>query len=283
MPDSAVAAHENVPAPAPGILLADYFVQAPGYRVRRSRGTHDWLMIYTLAGQGRSSLNGQDYFCEQGDVLLLSPDTPHDYGTAGIAAWDFYWAHFVPRPTWISWLQLPVLESGLMRLHVAETAAQARITQAFKRLLLDNKHTGSISDELSQNALEEILLLIAQYQARMRRNIDARVEIVLDYLAQHLNEPVTIESLAKLVTISPSRLAHLFKEQVGDTPLQMFLMLRLRQAARLLEFTSRPIHEIANDLGFQSPFHFSRRFKDYFNMSPAQYRRNVQRQAELTP
>jgi AraC family transcriptional regulator, arabinose operon regulatory protein len=283
MPDSAVAAHENVPAPAPGILLADYFVQAPGYRVRRARGTHDWLMIYTLGGQGRSSLNGQDYFCEPGDVLLLSPDTPHDYGTAGIDVWEFYWAHFVPRPTWIGWLQLPLLASGLARLHLEDAVVRARVTQGFQRLLLDNTHTGSMSEELSQNALEEILLLLAQYQSRLRQNIDARVEIVLDYLAQHLNEPVTIESLAQLVALSPSRLAHLFKEQVGDPPLQMFLVLRVRHAARLLEFTARPIHEIANDLGFQSPFHFSRRFRDYFNMSPTQYRRNVQNKAEFTP
>jgi AraC family transcriptional regulator, arabinose operon regulatory protein len=284
MPDSAIDASQNAPAPAPGILLAGHFNQPPGYHIQRSRGTHDWLMMFTLAGRGRNDLNGQRYTCQRGDVMLLSPDTPHDYGTSGAEAWEFYWAHFIPRPTWISWLRLPALDSGLAFLHIEDDAIHERMTQGFRRLLNDNTNTGSISDELSLNALEEILLLIAQYQSRMSRSsTDARVEIVLDYLAQHIYEPVSIEELAKLVAISPSRLAHLFKEQVGDSPLQMFLKLRLRHAARLLEFTSRPIYEIASDLGFQSPFHFSRRFKLYYHVSPVQYRRQVRNKINDTP
>lgn len=280
MPDSATSLSQNVPAPAPGILLAGYFVQPPGYHVRRSRGTHDWLMMFTLAGQGRNDLNGQSYFCKQGDVTLLSPHTPHDYSTAGPEAWEFYWAHFIPRPTWISWLQLPELDSGLAFLSIENDTIQGRMRQGFERLLQDNTTTGSISQELSLNALEEILLLIAQYQSRMSQSgIDPRVETVINYLSQHISDPVSLDELAKLVAISPSRLAHLFKEQVGDSPLQMFLKLRLRHAARLLELTSRPIYEIASDLGFQSPFHFSRRFKLYFHASPAEYRKQVREKA----
>jgi AraC family transcriptional regulator, arabinose operon regulatory protein len=276
MPDSATSRGQNVPAPAPGILLAGYFVQPPSYHVHRSRGTHDWLIMFTLSGQGRNDLNGQSYFCKQGDVMLLSPRTPHDYSTAGSEAWEFYWAHFIPRPTWISWLQLPELDSGLAFLPIENDTVQQRMRQGFARLLQDNSTTGSISQELSLNALEEILLLIAQYQSRMSQSgIDPRVETVVNYLAQHISEPVSLNELAKLVAISPSRLSHLFKEQVGDSPLQMFLKLRLRHAARLLELTSRPVYEIASDLGFQSPFHFSRRFKLYFNASPAEYRRQV--------
>jgi AraC family transcriptional regulator of arabinose operon len=78
------------------------------------------------------------------------------------------------------------------------------------------------------------------------------------------------------VYLSPSRLAHLFKAETGQTVTEALRQLRLRQAARLLRHSGRSVQEIAAEVGFHCPFHFSRRFRRAFGAGPREYRRQTQ-------
>ena len=281
MHDPATDQHFNnlpiTPAPPPGILVADLFGASYGYHVRRPRGTRDWLLTFTLDGEGCYQLAGQLHHCRAGDIFILEPGAPHDYATATAGLpWTFYWAHFTPRPHWLKWLHLPALEAGLLSQTIEDAGLRQRIEQAFARLLRDSRGISAWQDELSANALEEILILVAQQQAKTARSLDPRVEAILLHLHHCFREPVSVARLAERVALSPSRLAHLFKAQIGVSLLEMVLNLRLRQAARLLEFTSLSVGEIAHDAGFQSAFYFSRQFKVYYGRSPSAYRRQTQ-------
>lgn len=266
------------PAPPPGLLLADHFGASFGYHVRRPHGTRDWLITYTLAGEGCYRLDGQSHLCRAGDVFVLEPGCPHDYATTAEAAyWEFYWAHFTLRPHWAHWLQLPALAPGLLAQRISAAELRQRIEQGFVRLLQDSQGIGVWQADLTANALEEILILIAQQHERSKsRPLDPRIETVLSLLNQRFRERLTVAEVADAVALSPSRLAHLFKEQVGVSIMEVVLNLRLRQAARLLEFTSLSVGEIAREVGVQSQFYFSRQFKVYFGRSPTDYRRQVQ-------
>src|SRR5205807_3225926 len=92
-----------------------------------------------------------------------------------------------------------------------------------------------------------------------------------------LAAPNTPGTLAREVDLSPSRLAHLFKQELGDSVTNTVLILRLRRAARLLEYTSRRVGAIAEDVGFSSAFYFSRQFHRHFGLSPRAYRAHGQR------
>lgn len=269
---------DHTPAPPPGILVADHFVQHFGYFALRPQGTRDWLITFTRAGAGCYRLAGSEFICTAGDVLILEAGAPHDYATApSPEPWDFYWAHFTPRPHWVRWLQLAEIAPGLRHQAIREATRLARVESAFVRLLSDCHGVGEWQDELTANALEEILILTSQQRARnSSRASDPRIEAVLAYLNQHFRDAITIEQLASRVVLSPSRLAHLFKEETGEAIMEMVLRLRLRQAARLLEFTTLPVGEVAHEVGFQSPFYFSRQFSAYFGRSPQAYRRETQ-------
>lgn len=277
MHDPATLTPTVTPAPPPGILVADHFVQPVGYATLRPHGTRDWLITYTLGGAGRYRLAAQEFTCVRGDVALLAPGAPHDYATtADVDAWDFFWAHFTPRAHWMRWLRLPEAAPGLYIQPVREATRQARIEQAFQRLLSDSQGIGVWQEELTANALEEILIVVMQQSLKNEgRPLDPRVEHALAYIHQHFRSPVSVAELAAQVALSPSRLAHLFKAETGEAIVQMTLRLRLRQAARLLEFTTLPVGEVAREVGFQSPFAFSRQFRAYFGRSPQVYRRQA--------
>jgi AraC family transcriptional regulator, arabinose operon regulatory protein len=263
-------------SPPPGLLIADHFHKQDDYHVRRLSGTKDWLFTFTLGGTGIFTCNRQQITCTEGDVAILAPGTVHDYATAQGEQWEFVWAHFLPRLHWLKWLQLPQIHNGLYYLHIDHALTRQQLIHAFQRLQKNCPVMNPFQEALSLNALEEILIHIAHHFKQHQSNLDPRIEEVLRLLADRMAEPLTVDELAQSVSLSPSRLSHLFKEQVGDSIIKTLLKMRLQQAARLLQFTTRQVNEIAHDVGFASPFYLTRQFKVYYGMSPTQYRANMQ-------
>jgi AraC-like DNA-binding protein len=99
------------------------------------------------------------------------------------------------------------------------------------------------------------------------------VRQALDYLARHYAGPVSLTTAAKAAGLSRFRLAHLLKETTGQTLIQHVKRLRIDEACRLLETTTRTYADIAAALGFADQSHFIRHFKDLTGTTPGQYRR----------
>jgi AraC family transcriptional regulator of arabinose operon len=280
--------HATAAPPAvPGSLtvrVAGHYREGPAYRVRRPHGTDDWLLTYTAGGAGLYGAGGGDgRRAVPGDLWLTPPGVPHDYGTDPDAgAWEFWWAHFLPRPGWEAWLAWAPGGAASAARRLGTREIRARMRRAWERLLSDARAVGPPGPELAANALEEVLLLSARadpgpVEAGAAR--DPRVAEVLDFLAAHLGEPLGLPAAAARVSLSPSRLAHLLRAATGRSFGATLRALRLREAARLLRFTDRPVADIAAEVGFGSPFYFTRRFTAAYGLSPRAYRRAAGRQA----
>lgn len=297
-------------SPPPDILVTGHFKESYGYAVYRSHGSGNWLITYTLQGEGLYRQSGLDIVAQPGDILLLQPGTVHDYSVPLEGAWEFLWAHFQPRAAWLSWWQLPEVGNGLFKIHIHPSQLRERIQQAFLTLHADasisqalqhnwssnssnavQKHaprphnvegaSNIIQRELALNRLEEVLLLAVRENAQSHeRPLDERVQHILDLITHNFTDQYTIEALAREVSLSPSRLCHLFKQEIGDSITNVILTLRLGQAARLLEFTSYSINGIAEQVGFSSAFYFSRQFHQRFGQSPRDYRATIYAKAQ---
>ncbi|SIP87337.1 AraC-like ligand binding domain-containing protein [Alkalispirochaeta americana] len=95
---------------------------------------------------------------------------------------------------------------------------------------------------------------------------------------QHLRERISMEAVADSLDISREHLTRLFTQHLGVSPLQYYRRLRMDVATSLLLDTTLSIKEIAWELGYQNPFHFSRSFRRYAQMSPRTYRQQYYRQ-----
>lgn len=106
-----------------------------------------------------------------------------------------------------------------------------------------------------------------------------RIGRVLDYIFSHVGEEIGLRTLAGVAHYSPFHLQKLFKQQVGETPKQYGLHLKLETAFHwLIIHPRRSIREIALESGFSSPAVFSRDMKNYFGGSPEQLRGMSHRQ-----
>lgn len=98
------------------------------------------------------------------------------------------------------------------------------------------------------------------------------VDVIVDWIDDHLEEGLNIEAVAAKSGYSKWHLQRVFKAQRGTTLATFIRSRRLDQAAQCLVSSSKSIMTISMDLGFSSQQCFQRVFKKHFNVTPRDYR-----------
>jgi AraC-like DNA-binding protein len=99
-----------------------------------------------------------------------------------------------------------------------------------------------------------------------------RIGLTINYMKEHLNEPLRAATLAAVAKMSLPHYFVIFKRCTGSTPIDYFIKLRMERARELLATTSCSVKEIAGMLGYDDPLYFSRVFKGVNETTPTQYR-----------
>jgi len=102
---------------------------------------------------------------------------------------------------------------------------------------------------------------------------DRRLRRVLDLVAVHFAERLTLERLAAEAGISKFHFARLFREQMGVTPYRYVMETRLAAARTILETTDLEVAAVALRCGYLTVAHFSSAFSARFGRSPSAARR----------
>jgi AraC family transcriptional regulator of arabinose operon len=248
------------------IVIAGHFNEPDTYICKRPEGMQDWLITYTLDGEGFIRTPQVERTCKSGDVALLKSGTPHEYGTAPGKIWHFFWVHFTERS-----LESDLLPADPLWIDSMESeSTRKRIGDAFNRILLEYRDRNGLWQELCMNALQEILLLLLQ---RRMRKVDPRTDDVLHILSTRLSEPLSIDAIARTVGLSPSRLSHIFKQDTGVSIIDRLNHMRIRQAALMLKHTNRRPTEVCHDVGFHNYNHFIKQFRKYYQVTPSEYKK----------
>lgn len=96
---------------------------------------------------------------------------------------------------------------------------------------------------------------------------------ILRFFEHHYKNKIRLDELVAMSGMSPSRLLRTFRNEVGETPINYLINLRMEKAAKMLRETSDPITEISYSVGFQDTNYFSKMFRRKYNDSPREYRR----------
>lgn len=94
----------------------------------------------------------------------------------------------------------------------------------------------------------------------------------LDYIYEHLHEPIRVPQLAALVGLNGSYLSTLFKKEVGCGVSAYVMNKRIEAAQNMLRYTDESCAAIAALLGFSSQSHFIRAFRQHTGATPRAFR-----------
>ena len=92
------------------------------------------------------------------------------------------------------------------------------------------------------------------------------------YIEQHYMENITVEKLADLGYMSKTTFNRRFKKEIGITPIEYLIEVRIKMAKLMLRRKENPITDIAMRCGFGSSAHFSSCFQKHTELSPSEYR-----------
>jgi transcriptional regulator GlxA family with amidase domain len=104
-----------------------------------------------------------------------------------------------------------------------------------------------------------------------------RFATTLEYMLEHLDEPLSVEVMADRAAMSPRTFARRFRATTGTTPGQWLVRQRVLLAQRLLETTDDPVELIALRCGFGTAAGLRLHFRRVLDTSPLVYRRTFRR------
>ncbi len=80
----------------------------------------------------------------------------------------------------------------------------------------------------------------------------------------------SLAEIAETCNINPSYLCRLYQKYDSQTPYRQLMRLQMNHAADQLSFSGKLVQDVAGEMGFSDPFHFSRTFKRFLGISPTQ-------------
>lgn len=159
--------------------------------------------------------------------------------------------------------------------HFTNDASIYGIIQRLLYLFTENHPS---KDFFVDNMLQELIIRILQGNAREKYAESAsklssnnRLAYVIEYIAAHLHEPISVSDLSRKACMSESHFHKTFKDELGVTPIDYINSERIKMAIRLLQDPNRKIKEIYLECGFENRSYFNRLFKRKINVSPGQY------------
>jgi len=99
-----------------------------------------------------------------------------------------------------------------------------------------------------------------------------RFHTVIDYINKNFKQPISLNTLANLVQISPYRLSHFIQDRLGISFQEYLQNIRFEYALKELKNTNLPISEIVRNSGFSDPKYLNRLMKKKFHVTALKYR-----------
>lgn len=139
----------------------------------------------------------------------------------------------------------------------------------------------AIRELLKKNSYIEIKTFFSDFLAKSISVINTNrekpkglvIESVIKYIHEHYNENITLQKLSEIAYLHPIYLCKLFKDKTGENFMDYLMKIRIEQSMKLLGDLSLRIYDVCEMVGYDSPQHFSKVFKEIVGITPKDYRK----------
>lgn len=250
-------------------------------------------LTYMARGKFDFLVEDEAFVLQSGDLTVARPWQRHRVGNPNIAACRLYFLILdvgLRRPNqpwhWPSWLILSPhdirrLTTLLSHNEQPVWRANQEIRRCFEKIgeLVDTARPLSVQTQM-QLYINELFLALLQLLQKKNAPLDARltstrrsVEMFLGGLPEHLEDPWTLEEMARQCGLGRSRFTEYCRQITNLTPSEYLAQCRVEAAKRLLRTDPQTsITDVALNCGFQSSQYFATVFHRKTGASPRDYR-----------
>ena len=236
------------------------------YAVRRA-SYDSFLILYVVRGKGYCYLDSQRVELHVGSLVILDCYLPHRYGTD--SGWEIYWIHFDGR---MARDYFEAIVQGRRQLILPRSVYHAAhgLEKIYNMFHIDKR----INEALISKSITSVLteFLVTELPEESVPEHSSRIEEVLSYINENIDQPLTLESLAQRVSLSPFYFSRVFRRETGYTLREYLINTRINAARFYLRTTQLSLKEITYRCGYGSDSTFCTTFKRITGMTPLEYR-----------
>ena len=259
--------------------------------------THEFYEInIVLGGQGVHYINDEKLEIEIGDVFILPPNFEHGY----FEIFDLDIFHILIGKDFFSMYKnnLTAMNGYVSLFNIEPSLRGTQLKNAFLHLskeqfddiLGDINRLMQYSEDtiyhfnIQAAYVFEIICKFCIYyhtKALLKKHSQTKnsyapmIVYAMEFMKKNLTQKITIETVAKELSISPATFQRHFTEIMKISPMEYLTKLRIKQSKKLLRTTDKAVIFIAYECGFYDSPHFFRQFKKYEGMTPTEYRKST--------
>jgi len=251
---------------------------------------HDFIELkYILSGKGQYIVDDVTYDVEAGDLIICNPGAKHQHilinpkeptieFVAGFT--DFQFENMKPNS-----IELP---DGSCILHTVADLKQEISKHCYA--MIAEKESCQIGKYIMfKTHLMQMILSVIREISEVENpvqkgcnfesyNKSYAVNRIIHYLYENYENKISLDQIAHNMYLSPVYISKIFKEETGESPINYLIKIRLERAKDVLVIEdSGSIKNIANSVGYEDVYHFSKLFKKYYGISPLYYKKNAMR------
>lgn len=236
--------------------------------------THSmYELTYVDRGQLHCVVDGNGYSLKQGQLMIFEPNQWHmQYTDLSLSA---------------RFLTVTFDLDSELALNFSDRVFDLSSAEAvfLKQILREIDTNDAFSGDYIRSNLKLLLLSILRdvggRKKRLKtpvalRNENIIVSRTLQYIADHVYDKLSVETVAKETGVSASHLTALFRRQMNISPGEYIRRVKLEESKALIREGKMNFSQIATALNYSTIHHFSRQFKDNFGISPSEYSKSIQ-------
>ncbi len=230
-------------------------------------------LIYCTAGSGVTNVNQKTINIHHGDLILYNPGTPHYESSTPSSPLQFFFVGLIgfklpglPCNTLLPEYLSPVQPTGIYG-----NQFETFFRELIKETIYCQEHYQYISTSIASSILA-LTMRILNKKDKDVKPISSHCIRIKEYLDKNFSSNLNLAQLSSAVFISKDYLSHIFKAEMGISPMQYLIKKRMLHAKTLLAGSEMSICQISLECGYDDPVYFSQIFKRVCGCSPKRYR-----------
>ena len=241
--------------------------------------THPFTeLFYVVDGKGEFNIQGQRFPVKPNDFVIINPQVEH----TELSSPDEPLEYIVLGINGLSFSNLTPVSEGGHPFSFFNLRDEQKDILRYLNAMVQEATSQQMSYELvCHNLLEILLIKILRHQhfdleVGKQSKATKDISFIKHYLETYYHESIQLEDLASMTHLSRFYISHSFKKEIGMSPIEYLIDIRIKESKILLRTTNYSISQVADIVGFTTPTYFSKQFRKSTGISPTDYREQFQ-------
>ena len=241
--------------------------------------THPFTeLFYVVDGKGEFNIQGQRFPVKPNDFVIINPQVEH----TELSSPDEPLEYIVLGINGLSFSNLTPVSEGGHPFSFFNLRDEQKDILRYLNAMVQEATSQQMSYELvCHNLLEILLIKILRHQhfdleVGKQSKATKDISFIKHYLETYYHESIQLEDLASMTHLSRFYISHSFKKEIGMSPMEYLIDIRIKESKILLRTTNYSISQVADIVGFTTPTYFSKQFRKSTGISPTDYREQYQ-------